>query len=666
MKNLFLGLLITLFSLSFGYAHIAHADGGTVLGEGPYTTTVGLPIPIEGVEISGATGTVAVKLLVSSGSLSMSTTTGLTFTGDEEGDEIYFSGTLANVNAALATLTYTASSEGSYSLEVSLVEPGEVFFEGNDHLYEYISAPGGITWEDAETAAAALTRYGSSGYLATITSEEENDFVAARLGGAGWMGASDAGSEGTWEWVTGPETGDDFWIGDEGGAVVPGEYANWDSGSEPNDSGGNEDCAQFLAGGSGFWNDLPCSGFTLTGYVVEFGAPGDLPETGGETFTITAVDGPTISGFSPADNSVDVDRRTQLTVTLNENVAVGTGMVRLYQSLDDALARTVDITSGAVSGWGTDTIVIDFGSPLRSNTEYYVVFDDGLFVNADDGISEGFGSPTYLNFTTERSTSRAVPPIGYSELSILEAVQACSSGTVFGTVRIESDQAAEYLLSNNAEFLGSTWESFDGGEIVVPWDFGYATGEVSVHAFLRNTSSSSYLSDTAIVSPCVISEDDLNDEAIGDDEPSDDGDAALRTGPSPWNGEIEVITDVTGMTLIKGENYDTVYWLQNGKRSPFIRESIYFTWFKDFSDVKIVTDATLQTIPLGSPVLPKSGALLKIQSVADVYLVDEVNGIATLILIESEQEAAELFGKDWADLVMDLDVFLFNKFTIVQ
>ena len=35
----------------------------------------------------------------------------------------------------------------------------------------------GIDWDDAKTAAEASTLYGLTGYLVTITSSAENDFI---------------------------------------------------------------------------------------------------------------------------------------------------------------------------------------------------------------------------------------------------------------------------------------------------------------------------------------------------------------------------------------------------------------------------------------------------------------------------------------------------------
>ena len=50
-----------------------------------------------------------------------------------------------------------------------------------------------------------------TGYLANITSSDENTFVAARITQDCWFGASDAGVEGDWVWLDGPEADDLFW-----------------------------------------------------------------------------------------------------------------------------------------------------------------------------------------------------------------------------------------------------------------------------------------------------------------------------------------------------------------------------------------------------------------------------------------------------------------------
>lgn len=283
-------LLATVFMVKH-----AAAAGETIVGGTAFSGLKNTQIPINTVQINGSGNpTVPVRLFVSHGSLSFTTTTGLTFSGPSSGAKVEFSGTLTNVNAALASLRYTRTSIGTDTLEVSLVDAGEVFFADNGHLYEYVAVPGNINWNSAKPAAEARQKYGANGYLTTITSLAENDFVAARLLGAGWMGASDSSVEGEWRWVTGPENGTQFWSGNGSGSIFSGRYANWNNsslpnggtGNEPNDSG-NEDCGQFLAGSTGLWNDLNCSTSNIGGYVVEYGAPGNMPAVANRNVTIT-------------------------------------------------------------------------------------------------------------------------------------------------------------------------------------------------------------------------------------------------------------------------------------------------------------------------------------------------------------------------------------------
>ena len=90
----------------------------------------------------------------------------------------------------------------------------------NGHIYDAISAPGGITWDDAKAAAEAM-----GGHLATISSVDENTFIfvnlpEASLDGFGyWLGAfqpgdtpeHDADPAAGWHWVTGESFDYSFW-----------------------------------------------------------------------------------------------------------------------------------------------------------------------------------------------------------------------------------------------------------------------------------------------------------------------------------------------------------------------------------------------------------------------------------------------------------------------
>ncbi|HKL33172.1 MAG TPA: PKD domain-containing protein, partial [Tangfeifania sp.] len=160
-----------------------------------------------------------------------------------------------------------------------------------DHFYLYIEERG-ITWTEARDSAANMNYYGLQGYLATITSSIENDFIWTKIDGVGWIGANDAAVEGTWKWMTGPEAGIHFWQGRSNGNSVNGRYSNWNNG-EPNNVqkewGDDEDYAHINANPNSIpksWNDLPNEGdkhnpngfYYPEGFVVEFGGMEDDPD----------------------------------------------------------------------------------------------------------------------------------------------------------------------------------------------------------------------------------------------------------------------------------------------------------------------------------------------------------------------------------------------------
>ncbi|NJB72416.1 gliding motility-associated-like protein [Saonia flava] len=225
--------------------------------------------------------------------------------------------TLSSANATLASYVDLIAAVRDVFFESSSPTPsGEKLFSitvgdvnylpSTDHYYEYVPSLG-ITWTEARTAAEGRTYFGLSGYLATITSAEEAQLTGEQISGAGWIGGSDAGTEGIWRWVTGPESGTVFWNGLVNGSSP--NYANWNIG-EPNQAG-DEDYAHLTdpsVGNRGAWNDLsnvgaPNGPYQPKGYVVEYGGmPGDpiLNISASTKISIASID--SISGAERCGN----------------------------------------------------------------------------------------------------------------------------------------------------------------------------------------------------------------------------------------------------------------------------------------------------------------------------------------------------------------------------
>ena len=329
LSHLRAGIVATLFAVSIVNAALpalTQAAGTITLGGVSSLSGLrGVPISLNGLTISGS-GTTSIQLRASHGEIALTDTSGVTVNGTNPSSVLSYSGTVANITASFAHLQYTATNAGSDTIEVSTVGEGQVYYPGNGHVYQVIDYdmdPGdgahGIDWDTSHAQAATKNYQGLTGYLATITSAEENDYVSARLGDAGWMGASDSGTEGDWKWVGGPESGTSFWNGDSSGTVVGSNYSNWGDG-EPNNAG-DEDCTQFLSGGTGKWNDLPCAGTYLPAYVVEFGADGSLPDVARKNIAVT-VTAPTHTVSSCqelTDLSSDPDKRYDK-IVLNQDI----------------------------------------------------------------------------------------------------------------------------------------------------------------------------------------------------------------------------------------------------------------------------------------------------------------------------------------------------------
>ncbi|MDD4995062.1 MAG: hypothetical protein PHW53_01160 [Patescibacteria group bacterium] len=113
--------------------------------------------------------------------------------------------------------------------------------------------------------------------------------------------------------------------------------------------------------------------------------------------------------------------------------------------------------------------------------------------------------------------------------------------------------------------------------------------------------------------------------------------------------------------LIKGQSFSSVYYYaENGKRYVFPNEKTYFTWYTDFSEVKIITDAELAAIQIGGNVTYKPGyKMIKITTADKVYAVE---GGGVIRWVKTEEAAETLYGLNWNDWIDDVPDGFFTNY----
>lgn len=172
----------------------------------------------------------------------------------------------------------------SYSLtaQTELCTDTSTLYTFQHNNKDYTIVKDAKSWTDAIACASQL-----GGLLAIIDNQEEQDAIWAEIANANitnsntvaadgggssylWIGGTDMGEEGKWEWVY--ENGEtvQFWQGTAFGNPVGGLYNNW--GNEPDDYMGQQDglglaLTSWPLGQAGEWNDLNID--NLLYFIVE-------------------------------------------------------------------------------------------------------------------------------------------------------------------------------------------------------------------------------------------------------------------------------------------------------------------------------------------------------------------------------------------------------------
>ncbi len=297
----------------------------------------------------------------------------------------------------------------------------------NGHYYKTVKGSR-ITWQDAYAAAQGSKYMGMQGYLVTVTSQEENNYVFSMIGEDCWTGAtcldeytgayssehdcavkniykdfyethgvpsipaSTMPNNAYYFWVDGPEKGQLISYGlttSRKAAPDPTSdpdnpspiFTYWNDG-EPNNASG-EQCMHFLKA-SGKWNDYVYNNASVTAYVIEYGGMESDDE---------------LEDSSEGSGDVDVDVFVKVDINIDPTgETITTEADDIYVGQPLAIKENVNgeyIQDQATGEYQVKTIV---GRDADDNTKFlyenttptrtYYKLKDGGKVNRDDDWEE--------------------------------------------------------------------------------------------------------------------------------------------------------------------------------------------------------------------------------------------------------------------------------------
>lgn len=374
------------------------------------------------------------------------------------------------------------------------------------------------------------------------------------------------------------------------------------------------------------------------------------------------------------------DTSTERTVTAL-NGGTTTSIVRETGYLD------ITVESGsAISFQIASTVTMAFTKQSGDNTAFLVIPDCSTNTTTITATASAVLRLTLTDQPLFCKTSNKVAP---SSTSItLDTGATCSSDTELD-VQLKAKNAKEYVIGDDAGFVGKGWQTFSGETMNLKYVVPVGDGEKKVYVMFRspdgNLSSSIFAKinlDTAnkcsTQQSAPVSSGGGGGGGGGSSNSSSSSSSTNTTTPAPSTvtppttvttptvtqtapvTEVEKELNIIPGDIIKGSTSTLYRYDADLKRHTFPTEGTYFTWMGDFSKVKVIDDAKLYKLKLGKNVNYQPGVrMVKLMTDPKVYAIDK-GGL--LRWITSEAVAKALYGTTWNKMIDDLNDSFFADY----
>ena len=410
----------------------------------------------------------------------------------------------------------------------------------------------------------------------------------------------------------------------------------------------------------------------LFGNLLGTAAPGIITAA-----DYTAVDNasPVIIQTSPANGATLVGLAVPIVVSFSERMNIA----RCVLSVSPASLNFASITSAANWNTALDTVTLHNSANVPQGTRVTVTVGGCTAAAGPAELATNTDVPNTWSYTMLAGDSNLNPVGGPVEVAANSIDLFAPNGgeTYAPGAQVSVDWIAtaetfiDYRISYSAD-NGTTWTILSTvyGESYTWTVPATATlqGLIKVEGLdpkgvvlASAKSASDFTVSNSIAAPVAGNQQQTADPTVSGaydaatamaDNPNINIDISLPAAASP--------TACSPGTLVKGESSPSVYYCgADGKRYVFVNDKDYFSWYPDFSTVVTISDASLGSIMIGGNVTYRPGSrMVKIVSDLRVYVVAR-GGV--LRWVQTEAEAASLYGANWNKMIDDIpDSFFVN------